>query len=254
MISNHTYAALLFTAVFCAACTTVGTPIEPNAPLQFGPSKMSLQDARKKAEAAGFLMESSHYVDRTSVPGIWVVRFPYFKGCSIYFDDSFTVAANHNGERGWKYISNGRPISPTHQHALTKHLYEHLPPGLIPIGTGKGKMGELVLISGVDCEPSVDVEKQLNAQKISYRIMPTALNVANMSYARTLACSTNPTEAWLGDRAGVNKRGGIRASCEYASSDARDFGCMFMGGRTPTGILPDGRQSFTSSQIPDLLK
>jgi len=50
----------------------------------------------------------------------------------------------------------------------------------------------MILIAGVDCEPSVAMEKYLNASGVSYKILPTYLSVKNSTYAAALACASNP--------------------------------------------------------------
>jgi hypothetical protein len=195
-------------------------------------------------------MPAQATVEATVVPGIYAMRVPGFAGCTPYVDGDVSMIAN-NGTRGWTEVGSGRPIDDERLRDLVKRAYAHLPRELIPMGAGQDR--GMVLISGVDCQPSAETEALLAREKIAYRVLPGALQPANLGETRKAACATDPAAAWQSSRRqGGRVSGAQKASCGFDPQAARDISCMFQGGRLPTALFADGRVSLSSDQIPVL--
>lgn len=195
-------------------------------------------------------MPANATVEATVVPGIFAMRVPGFAGCTPYVDAEVSMIAN-NGARGWTEVGSGRPVDEARLRDLGRRAYAQLPRELIRIGGAAD--GGMVLISGVDCQPSAETEALLARQTIGYRVLPGALQPANLVEARKAACATDPAAAWQASR----RQGGRvtapqKATCGFDPQAARDIACMFQGGRLPTALFADGRASTSAEQIPAL--
>lgn len=192
-------------------------------------------------------MPASAQVEATVVPGIYAMRLPGFTGCPMYTDAQVTMVAN-NGQRGWVALPSRKPLDEARSRELVARIYRTLPAQLIPVGAGADS--GMVLISGVDCQPSAAMEVALQQRHIQYRILPAALNQANLPVAQAAACAADGSKAWHDIRQGKAPRA---AACSVDAVALKDLSCMLMGGRLPTAIFPDGRMSSNSEQIEPLL-
>lgn len=200
--------------------------------------------ARLRATFPG--MPANAQVEATVVPGIYVMRVPGFTGCPVYTDEQVTMVAN-NGRQGWA-LPSGKPLDEARSRELVARIYRTLPAPLIPVGAGPDS--GMVLVSGVDCQPSAAMEATLEQRRVGYRILPSALNQANFPAAQAAACAADGPAAWKSIRQGKAPRA---AACGVDAAALKDLSCMLMGGRLPTAIFPDGRMSSHPRDIEPLL-
>lgn len=201
--------------------------------------------ARLRATFPG--MPANAQVETTVVPGIYAMRVPGFTGCPVYTDAQVTMVAN-NGQHGWVGQPSGKPLDEARSRELVARIYRTLPTQLIPAGAGADS--GMVLVSGVDCQPSAAMEAALQPRHIGYRILPAALNQANLPVAQAAVCAVDGSKAWHDIRQGKAPRA---AACKVDAVALKDLSCMLMGGRLPTAIFPDGRVSSHPKEIESLL-
>lgn len=200
--------------------------------------------ARLRAAFPG--MPAHARVEATAVPGIYAMRVPGFTGCPVYTDEQVTMVAN-NGRHGWA-LPSGKPLDEARSRELVARIYRTLPATLIRAGAGPDS--GMVLVSGVDCQPSVAVETMLEQRRVGYRILPTALDRSNLPVAQAAACAADGPAAWKSIRQGKVAR---TAACSVDAAALKDLSCMLMGGQLPTAIFPDGRISNHPRDIEPLL-
>jgi hypothetical protein len=192
-------------------------------------------------------MPANARVETTVMPGIFAMRVPGFAGCPVYTDEQVSMVAN-NGRQGWVNVSTGKPLDEARSRDLVARVYSTLPATLIRAGVGKDS--GMVLVSGVDCQPSAAMEATLAQRRVGYRILPAALKQANLPIAQAAACAADGSAAWDSIRQGKAPRA---ASCSVDATELKDLSCMLMGGRLPTAIFPDGRMSSHPRDIEPLL-
>lgn len=190
-------------------------------------------------------MPKNAYVEATIVPGIYAMRVPSFQGCTPYVDAEVTMIAN-NGVRGWTMVGSNREVPAPQMDALGARIYASVSETLPVVSNGTAPpVG--ILLSGVDCAPSALSEKALKEASVSYRLLPTALQAANISHAVAAACSPDAAAAWPAAREG--RRSPSNAACRIDARAMKDISCMLMGGRLPTLLQSNGQFSRT---LPDI--
>lgn len=190
-------------------------------------------------------------VDSTIVPGIFSVKTNSNSGCDVYIDSDTAVATNISA-KGWVYFSlSGTPVSANSSRAIYSHIYKNMPNYLINI---PGKINtSIILVSAVDSEDGVDVEKILEKYDIAYKIMPTFLDFKNANFAKALACSENSAEAWKAARLGQDR---IKPgkSCNFRARDSRDIMCMMGNYGLTTVIFSNGSFVYRPAAIEGVVK
>lgn len=191
-------------------------------------------------------------VDSTIVPGIFSVKTESNHGCDVYIDSDTAVAVNISKPIGWVYFSSlAVPVSSNTSAAIHSHIYKNMPNFLINI---PGKVNtSIILVSAVDSENSINVEKILEKYDIGYKIMPTFLDFKNANFAKALACSDNATEAWKAARLGQD-RIKPRKSCDFRARDSRDIMCMMGNSGLPAIIFSNGYRVDYPAVIEDVVK